>query len=294
MQHFFWRYFDRTDPTYPGDGPYRDIIKEFYRRFDDIIGRLWEQMGRDGTLLVISDHGHGRRSTKALNLNEFLRRRGYLSSRVRRMRLLDHRYLVERLKTKAFQLMYERDLDDLILKMVKYIPKRKTLKDSSFITDREGSLAYVPDFAGRNPFGGVTICRAEVEKRGLSYEDLRDQLIQEISRIRDPQNGEKVVQWITRREEVYAGQHLDKYPDLVFELQKDYGVSWSLHGTSVDVNPTHKKVSGGHRMEGVLMMANAKREVAVEDPGLMDIAPTIMDLLGVRLTGFFHGASILR
>jgi predicted AlkP superfamily phosphohydrolase/phosphomutase len=292
VQHFFWRYFDRTDPTYPGDGPYRDIIMEFYRRFDDIIGRFWKQLGQDWAILVISDHGHGRRSTKTLNLNEFLRQKGYLSSRVRRMRLLDHRYLMERLKTKVFQLMYERDLDDLILKMVKYIPRRKALKDSSFITDRERSLAYVPDFAGRNPFGGVTVCRAEAEKRGLRYEDLRERLIGEISMIRDAHRGERVVKWIARREDIDAGQHLDKYPDLVFELREDYGVSWTLHGDAVGINPSHKKVSGGHRREGVLMMVNTGREVAVKKPDLTAIAPTIMDLLGLHLTEHFNGASI--
>ena len=210
------------------------------------------------------------------------------------MRLLDHRYLVERLKTKVFQLMYEHDLDDLILKMVKYVPRRKALKDSSFITDRGKSLAYVPDFAGRNPFGGVTVCRAEAEKRGLRYEDLRERLIGEISMIRDPHRGEKVVKWIARREDIDAGQHLDKYPDLVFELREDYGVSWTLHGDAVGINPSHKKVSGGHRREGVLMMVNTGREVAVNNPDLTDIAPTIMDLLGLHLAEHFNGASIFR
>lgn len=294
IQHFLWRYCDRDDPTWPGAGPYQDIIREFYRLFDHILGRLWDQAGADRAILVLSDHGHGRRNTKTLDLNEFLRQRGYLSSRVRRLKMFDPRYLVERLKARALQLMYVRDLEDLVGKMVKFIPKRKALKDSSFIADRAGSVAYMPDFAGRNPFGGVEICRAEAERRELCYEDLRDQLIGEISLIRDPQSGQRVVKWIARREELYEGPYLDKYPDLVFELEEEYGVSWTLYGDTVGINPTHKKISGGHRMEGVLMLANAGRKVGVEYPGLMDIGPTVMDLLGVPLAGHFDGASLLR
>jgi predicted AlkP superfamily phosphohydrolase/phosphomutase len=200
--------------------------------------------------------------------------------------------LIERLKTSALQMMYQYDLEDSVAKMVKFIPKKKALKESSFITDREGSLAYTPDFAGRNPFGGVTISKAEVEKRGLTYENLRQQLIEEISLIRDPENRKKVVKWIARREEIYEGRYLDKYPDIVFELEEVYGVSWTLHTDLVGINPTHKKISGGHRREGVLMMANAGRELARENPTLMDIAPTILDLLGAPPTDRFDGVSV--
>jgi len=294
IKHFLWRYCDEEDPTCPGDGAYKDTILEFYRLFDGVLGRFWERVGGEWVVLVLSDHGHGRRSTKTLNLNEFLRKRGYLSSRIHRMKFLDHRYLLERLKTGALQAMFRYDLEDMGTKMAKYIPRRKALKDSSFITDREGSVAYTPDFGGRNPFGGVTICRAEAERRSLEYEALRDRLIEEISQIRDPQNGQKVVKWIRRREEIYTGQYLGKYPDLVFELQEYYGVSWALYTNSVGMNPTHKKISGGHRMEGVLMMSDAGRAVAIEDPNLVDVAPTILSLLGVPPGDHLEGESILR
>ena len=293
IKHFLWRYCDEEDHTCPGDGSYQDVIFEFYRLFDDVLGRFWKLAGNQWTILVLSDHGHGRRSTKTLNLNEFLREKGYLSSRAHGLKFLNHRYLLERLKTKMLELMYQYDLGDVATKVAKFIPQKKALKDSSFITDREGSVAHTPDFAGRNPFGGIVISPAEVQKRGLAYEGLRDLLIGEIMQIRDPRTGQKVVKWIRRREELYRGQHLDKYPDLVFELEDDYGVSWTLYSSLVGINPTHKKISGGHRMDGVLMMANAGREVATGNPDLMDIAPTVLNLLGVPLADHFQGDSIL-
>ncbi|MFC1682618.1 alkaline phosphatase family protein [Candidatus Zixiibacteriota bacterium] len=294
IQHFLWRYCDAGDPTCPGDDDLKDTIKEFYVLFDEIIGRFWETAGDRWTLMVLSDHGHGRRSTKTLNLNEFLRQKGYLASRVRRVKLLDPRFLIERLKTKALELMFQHDLEDIVARLVKFLPMKRSLKDSSFITDRGGSLAYAPDFAGRNPFGGVEICRAEVSRRGLDYEELRDQLMEEITRIRDPQNGKEVVQWIAPREELGSGPHIGKYPDLIFQLDPEYGLSWGLHGGLVGINPTHKKISGGHRQDGVLLVANAGREVARQEPCLVDIAPTILDLLKIPLEERFQGSSLLR
>ncbi len=292
IKHFLWRYCDQTDPTCPGKGPHADAIERCYRFFDTLLGRFCERAGNQWAVLVISDHGHGRRSTKTLNLNEFLRRRGYLASRTQGPKYLDYRYLIERLKTKTLQGMYRYDLGDAIAKLVRFIPAKRALKTSSFITDREGSLAYTPDFAGRNPFGGVVISQKEVHRRGLEYEQFRDNLIQEVSQIRDPQSDQHVVKWIRRREEIYAGQYLSKYPDLVFELQEDYGVSWTLYANTVGINPTHKKISGGHRMNGVLMVANAGKEVAVENPDLMDVAPTVLHLLGVDPGERFEGSSV--
>jgi len=294
IQHFLWRYCDPDDPTCPDDDIHADMIREFYILFDEVIGRFWDKAGRETAILILSDHGHGRRSTKTLNLNEFLREKGYLSSRVRRVKLLDHRYVVERLKTRVLELMYRHDLEDYISKLVKFVPRKKALKDSSFITDRQGSLAYTPDFAGRNPFGGVAICRPEAEDRGYAYEDLRDKLIEEIAQIQDPQSGHQVIKWIARREEIYSGPHIGKYPDIVFEMDEEYGVSWDLHGGIVGINPTHKKISGGHRRDGVLLVANTGRQVTDAQPQLMDIAPTVLDLLGLPPDDRFEGSSIFR
>jgi len=294
IQHFLWRYHDPEDPTCPGQGAFKDVIREFYRRFDQVVGRFLEAAGDQVSVLVLSDHGHRRRSTKTLNLNEFLRQRGYLASRVGKHRALDHRYWMERLKTGVLQLMYRHDLEDVVSRVARFIPRRKALKDSSFITDREGSLAFTPDFAGRNPFGGVIICRAEVDRRELDYGSFRRQLMAEIADLRDPDTGKRVVSWVRPREELYSGPHLDKYPDIVFELDPEYSVSWDLYGRVVGLNPTHKKISGGHRTDGVLMTANTSRRAVQRKPCLMDIAPTVLDLLHVPLPNRFDGASLFR
>ncbi|MBI5049490.1 MAG: alkaline phosphatase family protein [Nitrospirae bacterium] len=73
IKHFLWRFTDKEDAYYPGENPFTDAIKDFYLVFDGIIGRFVKSLPEDTTLLIISDHGHRRRCSKCLNLNEILR-----------------------------------------------------------------------------------------------------------------------------------------------------------------------------------------------------------------------------
>ena len=61
IQHFFWRYWDEADPTYPGLSQHSLVIPSFYKLYDDIFGQFKRAIGEDVSLLLISDHGHGRR-----------------------------------------------------------------------------------------------------------------------------------------------------------------------------------------------------------------------------------------
>src|SRR3984893_11029401 len=82
-QHFLWRYSDPGDPTYPGRNQYASRILEFYRLFDEIIGRFRRCIPDDSVLLVVSGHGHGRRCAYRLHLNEWLRAQGLLETQAR-------------------------------------------------------------------------------------------------------------------------------------------------------------------------------------------------------------------
>jgi len=110
IQHFFWRYCDQEDPTYPGKNCYQYVIKDFYRLFDGIIGKFISLIDKNTTLIVLSDHGHGRRCTKSLNLNEVLRRKGHLVSEVERLMFLHPKYWVEKAKTKYLNFVYNYEM----------------------------------------------------------------------------------------------------------------------------------------------------------------------------------------
>lgn len=281
IQHFLWRYTDPDDNTYPGPNKYTDSIKKFYQLFDEILGRYMNDLDNQTSLMVISDHGHGMRCTKVLNINEILRRAGFVKSRVNHLKYLDLKYLAEKFKLGVLEFVYRFDLEDLMYTVSKYIPNRKALKKSTFITNSNASLASASTFAGTNPFGGITIHRDNIAKLGLEYEPFRTEIINMLQYFTIEKTGERPFRWLKRREEIDDGPFLNIYPDVLFELEEHYGVNWALHTNITGWNTTHKKISGGHKYCGYYGILNSKDVLEKETIKIANIASSILDTLKV-------------
>ena len=60
--------------------------------------------------------------------------------------------------------------------------------------------------------------------------------------------------WVKRREEIYAGEKMENYPDIVYRMLPAYGVDRGLYGKRwFGINAMHEIVSGGHQLLGVIM-----------------------------------------
>jgi predicted AlkP superfamily phosphohydrolase/phosphomutase len=83
---------------------------------------------------------------------------------------------------------------------------------------------------------------------------------------------------------MYSGQYIDRYPDILFELRSEYGVGGAVHVPLTTNNLLHTAVSGAHRMQGVLLLGNLPASMHLretsQEPTVMDVAPTILALLG--------------
>lgn len=279
IQHFLWRYTDPEDCTYPGPNKYSESIKAFYQLIDEILGRFMEDMDSQSALMVISDHGHGRRCTKVLNVNEILRRAGYVKSKVGRFKLLDSKYLLEKIKLGVLETVYRFDLEDIMFAITKYIPNRGALKKSTFITDSSSSPASASTFGGTNPFGGITINRENISQTGMDYEAFRLKIMDILHGFKDERTGECPFQWLKCREDIDAGPFLSIYPDILFELEETYGVNWALHTKTTGWNTTHKKISGGHKRYGYYGILNTRHLTSVENNHVKGIANTILNIL---------------
>lgn len=79
VQHMFWRYIDAEHPLHEKDAPqrYKEIIRLWYKKMDNILGRVMENIGENDTIIVLSDHGFDT-FRRAAHLNSWLRRNGYL------------------------------------------------------------------------------------------------------------------------------------------------------------------------------------------------------------------------
>ena len=72
VQHAFWKYYDPKHPRYPGRGnKYEDVIPEYYRLVDRLVGEVLEVVPRDTRVIVVSDHG-AKAMKGAFAINEWL------------------------------------------------------------------------------------------------------------------------------------------------------------------------------------------------------------------------------
>lgn len=282
IQHQFWRYMDETDPTHPGQNPYKDVIRDTYRLLDRIVGDFIQTKPEAATI-VLSDHGHGMRPTKTVNINEFLRKSGYLVSSGPALNPLP--YLIETLKYGLLEFVYRFGLDHLLLRLTRFKALSKVSKNvymSSAVIDDDKSQAYLSSFAGPKsyPHGGIEINRGNLGEK--SYERFREALIEELCNLRHPQTGATLVEWACSRDDLYNGAHISTcYPDIVFELKEGYGTYWSIHHGLLGTAYEHKLSSGGHKKNAVFL-SKGLEQVKKASMTLMDIAPTILALLNVE------------
>jgi predicted AlkP superfamily phosphohydrolase/phosphomutase len=273
IQHHLWRYCDKTDPTHPGRNPVENGITDFFQLVDKIVGDFMGKLSPNDTLLIMSDHGHGIRCTHTFNINEYFRRVGYVKSTAGNKKL-NKKIILEKLKNRVLRFMNDHDLEDYISTIARFVPNAKEMKKGIHITNRNDSQAFATDFAGTNPFGGIYINREKVE----NYEAFRVQLINELAEI--THENKKIFRWLKPREALYNGRHINRFPDILYEMTPRLGTGFSTHCDLVTINPTHKKISGGHKAQGIFFTSLGSNDYKL-DPAkckVTNIYRTILSL----------------
>ena len=162
-------------------------------------------------------------------------------------------------------------------------------KTLAFSRGKEGDIFI--NLKGRDPNGIV-----EQDQ----YENLRDKIIYKLSSLIDPASGEKVVNKIYRREELYKGPYIEFAPDLLIEW-----VNSAYMPTENDKNKDSVFVerwrenmnwptSGSHRINGILLakgpgIAKNKR---IESSTIIDMTPTWLYLLNQKIPDDLEGKVI--
>ena len=116
--------------------------------------------------------------------------------------------------------------------------------------------------------------------------------------LRDPDTSEAVIRRVYRREEVYTGAYVKQAPDLVLDWDYAYDCRervGSQHQGVFEDEATYipfadYKKTGVHRRHGIFLMYGAPaRPGCVEGARLMDIAPTLLHLVGVPVPDDMDG-----
>lgn len=264
MQHFAWRFADTKDPTYPGPSPHSAAVLRTYQQVDSIVARY----AQEGRVLVISDHGHGRRCTRMIFVDEALRRAGLIAESASGPRLLSSAYLIERAKRIILGLTYRFELEVPAYRLARRIPSRKALKQSTFSSDAGSSPARLSRLFGRNQFGGIEL-RDDTSHMRARVRALLESIV-------DPSTGRGVLEWVKDREEVVEGARIDRYPPVLFKLIEGYGVDYGLYGSIFAPDVNHRRISGGHKDLGVLACSF---EIESSPESIEGVYETVLGLL---------------
>ncbi len=266
VAHILWRYMDEGHPLYdPVKAPvYQDAMRKAYIKMDRIVGEAMEAMPKGAVLLVLSDHGFAS-FRRAVNYNRWLIDNGYLSLQA---------------DTGVMTLEDLFDDDRLLFKNVDWSKTRAYALGLGNI--------YV-NLKGRERQGIVS--------PGEEYDSLCRTLQEELPKIVDPETGERAVHAVYRREEIYRNFDPAVVPDLRVTNTPNYRVSWqtSLGGAPEFLFETNEKAwSGDHCsldpsfVPGLLLSNRRLRS----DPDMLDLAPTILDLLGLPPSEELEGRSL--
>ena len=299
-QHFFWNYMDPTHPSHDPSGAekYRDAILKIYRTIDADIATLLDAIPPECTVIVLSDHGGGAVSGKVIHLNQYLHELGLLAykngSTGSPGRLL-HR-CVSGVDGYLRGCLSPRQKTAIARFFPTLREKWESYATALNVIDWPKTQAYCLEFLafpsemwinleGRTPHGTV--------KPGADYEKVIELLTENLSSLCDDSTGQRLIQKVYRKDEVYQGPYIDQAPDLMF--------SWWEHGSlesrKSSAGAQHPSLrayaeareelaaswSGTHRLQGILLLKGApfRAGLTLSQAHITDVAPTLLYLLGL-------------
>jgi predicted AlkP superfamily phosphohydrolase/phosphomutase len=297
--HVMWKHMEDKGAGLPES--VREIaanaIRDVYRDIDAKLAQLMQAAGEETRVVVMSDHGHGR-VKHAFRVNNWLLAKRYI--KLREDALTRFKYLL-------FRLGFTEARFDALLSVFGFGDRiegsEEGLADSAkgwlsriFVSfddiDWSRTRAYSHGYAGpifanlkgREPNGSV--------EPGAEYDALLDQLTSDLEDLKELGGRSPLVGEIHRGHEVYSGPLADRSPDLVFYPRDWRYVSYGLKSfrTNRLYTPMLKK-TGQHRMDGILFMSGPGIRAAheISQASIMDIAPTILALLGVPVPQHMDG-----
>lgn len=301
ISHEFWHVLDEDHPRHDPEEKKRlgNVILDFYRAVDTALGKILAALEEDTGIVIMSDHGFGG-VKKFININVWLLKQGYL--KLKRKPSTWVRYLLFRL---GFN--YDR-LGRLILrlglgKQAKKLgrARRESLQRKVFLSldDVDWSRSTVYSMGN---FGQLFINLKGREPEGIvapgeEYQALLMDLQERLEALVDPETGEKVIEQMYQKDDIYQGPYLEKAPDLMFLTREmEYKVMGLSDFSSPRVFEPVFGTTGHHRMDGILIgswpgvfrQAEWKKGARIQD-----LAPTILYLMGEPIPERLDGEVLL-
>lgn len=135
---------------------------------------------------------------------------------------------------------------------------------------------------GREPRGSV--------EPGADYERVRQQLSDELLELRDPDTGEKMVQRVYKREEIYHGENYQNAPDLVISPTTGYAFKGAMDREHL----TYKGdvLIGEHTFDDALLYVSG-HDIVKSTLTMEDVVPAVYNLMRVPQPDGLDGALVI-
>jgi predicted AlkP superfamily phosphohydrolase/phosphomutase len=253
VQHMFYRYLDGRQGD--GDPKYAGTIEDLYCRMDGLVEKAMRHVDDETVLFVLSDHGLCS-FRRGINLNTWLLQNGYLHLKDGLTESGPYFKGVDWSRTRAYTL----GLGGLYLNL-----------------------------KGREAQGIV--------KPGSEAESLKEELIRKLSGLLDADCGDTGIRAVYGTSSLYKGPYLSEAPDLIVGYNEGYRTSWDAavgKVTATVFEDNCKAWSGDHCVDphlvpGVLF---CNRPIDADNPGIEDLAPTVMGLFGVNAPAWMEGKAV--
>ena len=306
VAHFFWAYHDPSHPLYDPEMAARhgDTILEVYRKVDSELAALLQRLPHDTTVVLLSDHGNGPTPNRVVHLNVWLQEQGLLTFRapegVGRIRSIPSNLTVKALRS-------SRDLLHSLLPFQTLTKVRRSLP-AALRTGTSAQILFSDiDWSRTKAFseeirGNVWINLKGRDAQGIvepgaQYESIREHIVAELPKLRDPESNQPLIRRVYRREELCHGAFLQNIPDLVVEAAgpPDLFRSHESHDAAVRILSRAEmkklKTSGSHLMNGIFLIKGNGIRAGKEIKGaeLIDVSPTILYLMGEPIPSDMDG-----
>jgi predicted AlkP superfamily phosphohydrolase/phosphomutase len=297
--HWLWHLVDEANPHYDralADKHSRNVF-EYFRRFDERVGRLVERAGQDTNVFIISDHGNGSIHT-AIDLNNWLLEQGYLTLKETAGTKLKYRmwkmgFSIEALLNKKWLLARLGNIAKKMLQETNSSPLDPMRKGAGRVarlrlTYHDVDWTRTKAFCYANIFGQMIINVKGLWSQGCvapgeEYRAVRDEIARKLADMRDPSTGQPVKGQVFLKDDVYKGAYMDDAPDITFvPLQQGY-LAGGYRFISNKVCFPVPLMTGFHRMNGIMMgLGPALRSSAsMHGAQIIDMCPTMLYLMGL-------------
>jgi predicted AlkP superfamily phosphohydrolase/phosphomutase len=254
IHHAFWRYHDPEHRLHEANSPFQNAIRDYYKLVDNWLGNIIEAAGDDVAVIITSDHGV-KRMDGAIAINEWLWQKAWLKL------------------------------------------KREPQGIAAFSHDMV-DWSQTRAWSTGGYYGRIFLNVQGRESQGIiakeDYEVVRDELAREICAIPDDK-GQALKTKVFKPQEIYE-QVNNIAPDLMVYFGDLHwrcvgSIGYRKHYTfENDTGPD----DANHAEEGMFIVYHPNKSGAghVRDYQLMDIAPTVLSLMGLDIPDAMQGQII--